>query len=392
MNQAILPSDLTGDAAGSRALQEALDMRAAARRARFRKNLLSLVIVLACTLLALGYAAFVQAPRYEAETRFSVRASSGASSAAPPSSFLTTGSNEGAAMGFVDGFAVNDYLRSRDAMLQLGEKIDLRLLLPQGVGNSARKPTEDELFEAYGKAISVNFNVMEQVNVLKVSAFSPSASQRIASELLVLAQDFVSRMDAQGVADSIAVAERRLRDAETRDLQAGNAIARWRAANNNVDPQAESAMIMQLISQIEQQLNAARLNYAKIAALNNAQHPLLEPARDQVTVLERQLAEARGRLTGSGNSQASRIRSYEQLKNSQTFANSNLEAARNGYQQAFLQTMRLRRYVTVIARPLSQQSPSSPRLALAALEGFLAGILLAFLFRLATDTVRIRRR
>lgn len=396
MTQATYPTDadIFEQPDGSRALKDALELRAAARRARRKREILYFMIVAIAGLSALAYGALIAPKRYSAEARFSVRASSEGSSAAPSAAgIISTGAGQGSAIGFVDGFAVNDFLKSRDCMRQLAKRIDLRRLLARDDSPFAPLssfPSEDRLYRAYRDAVRINFNMLEQVNVIEVSGFSPGASQQIGDGLLALAQEFVARMDEQGVADSLDVARRQLRAAEQQDIAAANALAQWRADNQNIDPQAESAMVMQKIGQIEQELTAARINYEKVAALGNPEHPMLEPARRQVSALERQLAQARGRLAGSGNSEAARLKTYEQLKNQQTFADNNLAAARNAYQQAFLQTMRLRRYLTVIARPVAGDRPSSPKIGLLGLEGLLGGFLIAFAASIALDIKRRR--
>jgi capsular polysaccharide transport system permease protein len=376
--------------AGSRPFKDALEMRASIRRTRRRRELLYVAIIAAAVLAAIVYGTTIAAPRYSAEARFSVRSSADTgAAAAPATTLISTGANQNAGVGFVDGFAVNDFLKSRDCMRQLEKITDLRTLLsPDGKRSNA---TEDELYREYLKAISPTFNMVEQVNVVRVSAFSPRASEKIGNALIGLAQDFVSRMDEQGVADSLQVAAQQVRTAEQQDVSAANALAQWRAGNRNIDPEAESNMVMQMIGQLEQELNTARINYQKILALGNPEHPLLQPAQEQVAALERQLGEARGRLAGSGSSEAAHLKSYEQLKNAQTFADNNLASARNAYQQAFLQTMRLRRYVTVIARPVSEDSPSSPNLALLALEGLLVGVVLAFATSIGLGFVKPKR-
>jgi capsular polysaccharide transport system permease protein len=385
MAQATYPSETASETAtGSRSFKDALSIRAATRRARRRRKLLYLGIVVAAVLCALAYGAVIAAPRYSAEARFSVTASAqggGGGGGSPTTSLISTGSSQGAALGFVDGFAINDFLASRDCMRQLGKVIDLRALLGHDgdpLASLPAKPSEEQLFRAYKAAVSTSFNMIEQVNVVQVNAFSPEASQRIAKALLAISQDFVARMDAQGVADTLDVSARQVHSAEAQDIGAANAIAQWRAANRNIDPQTESGMVMQMISQIEQELTTARINYEKVRAFGNPDHPMLKPAQQQVAALEGQLAEARGRLTGSSSSEAARLNTYEQLKNTQTFADNNLASARNAYQQAFLEVMRLRRYLIVIARPVLEDEPSSPKLPLLALEGCLAGILLAF--------------
>jgi capsular polysaccharide transport system permease protein len=376
---------------GSRPLKDALEFRASIRRTRRQREFLYLAIVAAAVLAAIVYGVLIASPRYSAEARFSVRSSADTSNAAAPATTLiSTGANQSAGVGFVDGFAVNDFLKSRDAMRQLEKRIDLRALLSPD-GKKSANTNEDDLYHQYQKAVSANFNLVEQVNVIRVSAFSPAASENIGNALLGLGQDFVARMDEQGVADSLQVAGQQLRTAEQQDVSAANALAQWRAGNRNIDPEAESNMVMQMIGQLEQELNTARINYQKILALGNPDHPLLQPAQQQVAALEQQLGEARGRLAGSGSSEAAHLKSFEQLKNAQTFADNNLAAARNAYQQAFLQTMRLRRYVTVIARPVSEDRPSSPNLALLALEGLLAGIVLAFATSIGLGFIKPRR-
>jgi capsular polysaccharide transport system permease protein len=115
---------------------------------------------------------------------------------------------------------------------------------------------------------------------------------------------------------------------------------------------------------------------------------MLQPARLQVEALQRQLASARGRLAGGKNSEAARLRTYSQLKNAQTFADSNLTAARDAYQQSYREATRLRRYLSVIAQPVASDVASSPNLWLLALEGLLAGLVLSFLASLGFSLSR----
>jgi capsular polysaccharide transport system permease protein len=381
---------------GSRALAVARDVRAASRRARRLREVTYLAVIVAGVLAALCWGMFVVAPRYEAEARFAVRGSSPQGQTSGATGLLSSGTNGGAVMGFVDGFAVNDFLKSRDCMLQLGKRVDLaKLLSPKGydpMSSIAAKPSQEALYKAYSQAVSVRFNLIEQENVISVDAFSPDGSQKIAGALLTLAEEFVQRMDAQGVQNTLDVDTARLREAEDQAMGAANAVAAWRSANRNVDPEAESTMVLQMIGQIENELTTARIAYAKVRAFGNPDHPMLAPAKMQVEALEGQLAGARQRLAGGDNSQASRLRSYTQLKNAQTFADTNLSAARDAYQQAVHETSRLRRYLTVIARPVAEDRPGSPNLALLALEGLLVGMLLAFALSLALGSVRTSSR
>ena len=374
---------------GSRALAVARDVRAASRRARRLREVTYLAVIVAAVIAALLWGQFVISPRYEAEARFAVRGSSPGGGQGGGTSLLSSGTNSamGAGLGFVDGFAVNDFLKSRDCMLQLAKRVDLPKLLSPGTTGS-----QEALYKAYSQAVTVRFNLVEQENVIAVDAFSPEGSQQIASALLKLAEEFVQKMDAQGVQNTLDVDTNRLHDAENQSMGAANAVASWRSANRNIDPEAESAMVLQMIGQIENELSTARINFAKVQAFRNADHPMLQPAKMQVEALEGQLAAARQRLAGGSDSQANRLRTYTQLKNAQTFADSNLASARDAYQQALRETSRLRRYLTVIARPVAEDRPSSPNFGLLAIEGLLAGMLLAFALSIVLGSVRTGRR
>lgn len=373
---------------GSRALVLARDVYGKSRRERRRRQLQFILIVLLTLAASMAWGALVVRPRYAAETRFSVR---GSADGPPPSALSTSLLSSGAAgssggAGFVDGFAVNDFIKSRDAMTQLAKRVNLNALL-----NVSPQEGNEALYKAYLAAISARFNLVEQENVIEVSAFTPDGSRKIAEALLALSQDFVGKMDAQGVENTLTVDGDQLRRAQDEAMRAANAVAAWRIANRNVDPEAEAAMVLTMIGQIETELNAARINYAKVRAMQNPDHPMLVPAQMQVAALEKQLADMRGRLAAGTGSQADRLKAYSQLKNAQTFADSNLTASRDAYNQAIHEMNRLRRYVGVIARPVASDVPTSPNMVLFAIEGLLGGLVLAFLASLATDLLRPRR-
>jgi capsular polysaccharide transport system permease protein len=294
--------------------------------------------------------------------------------------------------GFVDGWAVSDFLNSRDCMHQLDRKIGLRKYLVRSgldpANRLSKDASEDELFRAYASMVSVSYNMMEQIDVMKVSAFSPKDAQFISQALIDLAQEFVNRMDEKGVADALKVSKHAVDLAQQQDLEALAALADWRVKHGNIDPTADAAMLLTLVGQIEGELSTAQINLDKIRAMNNPDHPMLRPAQMQVAALQQRLSETRNRMSGAGNTEAAQLKTYEALKNAQTFADSNLAAARQNYQQAFTDTLRLQRYLSVIAQPVPETRPSSPNGVILLLEALALGFVLAFVGRLAMGYYR----
>jgi capsular polysaccharide transport system permease protein len=345
-------------------------------------------IVVAPVVLALVYVLCIATPRYEAESRFFVQSGSGQQSAGGgAANFLTTGNMSGMLGGFVDGWAVSDFLKSRDCMRQLDQRVGLRRYLVRGGLDPANRlsedSSEDDLYRAYQSSVKVSFNVLEQIDVLRVSAYSPEDAEILSRALITLAEEFVSRLNEKGVADKLKVSQESVRRAERKALEARDALTAWRTAHGNIDPTASVAMLLNLSAQLEGELSNAQISLDKIRALGNKDHPMLKPAQMQVAALNKRIVAVRHRLSGEGNTEAKQLKSYEALRNAQAFADSNLTLAQQSYQQAMVDTLRLQRYLSIIAQPVPTDRPSSPRTLTLLLQALAIGFVLMFITRVA---------
>ena len=342
-------------------------MRREVRERRLRRRLILFGTWLAPVVLTSIYLVAIATPLYSSEARFAVQSGqvtqSSQSGGAPMTSMLS-GGGAGVATGFVDGWLVQEFLSSRDCMRQLDRKINLRKYFT----NTSLDPfsrlspdaNEDQLYAAYHRQVRPSFNMIEQVNVLDVSARSPNASQIITKGLLEVTQDFVNRLNQDGLKDALRVSKKAVDDAQVQDAKALAALTKWRVSHSDLDPVANATMLLGQIGAVETNLSNAQANLDEIKALGNANHPMLKPAQDQVDALNRRIAELRARMVGQGNTSADQIQTYAELTNAQTFADSNLLQARQNYQQAFTNAVSLQRYLTIVAAPVAEVNPSRP--------------------------------
>jgi len=338
-------------------------------------------------ILAVLYLMYVATPRYTAESRFTVRANDQQSHTQPNNitSLISTGSN--ASSSLVDGWAVNSFLGSRDAMHQL-ERIGLRRYLTNTtldpMNNLMPEASDDALYDAYQSMVNVSYNMQEQVNLIKVHAFSPDDARAISVSLLKLAQQFVHNMDEEGIADALKVSQQAVTLAEQQARRALEDLAIWRIRNGNIDPAADAAMQLTQLGQLEGELNTARINLYKIQAMGNPAHPLMQATKIHISALQKRLTEIRQPQNGLGDTAVNQLKTYESLKNAQLFADANLATTRQNYHQAYISTLRLHRYLSIIVRPEPGDRPTSPNVPLLLLEAFILGLLLAFLYRILT--------
>lgn len=366
--------------------------RQSALRERRRHRWTNALIVIAPVVAAVVYVLCIATPRYEAESRFFVQSASGQpGGGGAAASLLTTGSG-GMLDGFVDGWAVADFLESRDCMQQLDKKVGLRrFLIHPGMDPAkhlSENASEDDLYRAYRSAVQVSFNSLEQIDVLRVSAFSSEDAAILSRALIGLAEEFVSSINERSVADKLKVSQESVKLAEQKALAAREALTSWRITHGNIDPTATVAMLLNLSSQLEAEFSTAQINLDKIRAIGNKDHFMLKPAEFQVLALQKRLTSVRRRLSGDGNTEAKQLKSYEALRNALAFADSNLTLAQQSYQQAITDALRLQRYLSIIAKPVPTDRPSSPRTAILLLQALALGFVLMFIARVTMALLR----
>lgn len=366
-----------------------------ARRTLRIQRCIMATLILFPVIVAVLYLMFIATPRYTAESRFSVRTQDqqNHSSLNNITSLVSTGSNP--SDNLVDGWAVNSFINSRDAMHQLDKKIGLRRYLVNTTLDPVNRlmpdASDDELYRAYQSLVNMSYNMQEQINLMRVNAFSPDDAQIISKALIELAQQFVHTMDAQGIADTLRVSQQAVELAEQEARKAQEGLANWRTKNGKIDPTADTAMHLSLLSQLEGDLNTAYINLYKLRALGNPDHPMMQAMKIEVAAIQKRLTDVRQHLNVLEDTEANRLKTYDALKNDQRLADANLATARLNHQQSFISTLQLQRYLSIIVHPEPGDQPSSPNASLILLEALVLGLLLALFYRIIIGAYRAFR-
>lgn len=360
------------------------------RRRRRRFSLIGLMLALLPLALTAFYVFVVATPLYTAESRFAIRGGD-VQQPVGVGGLLSSGSSGMGVSGFVDGYAVRDFLQSREAMDGLAKKIDLTKMLTEHPADPLvslpDNPSPDELYRAYKSLVTVRYNMIEQIVVLQVEAFTPEDSVKISNALIDLSDTFANKMNQRALDDALKVAQEEVSRSEQRSAAARLEVANWRNRNANVDPTGDLTVLTNLIGQLEAQLAAAQTDLGQIKA-TQGDNPRRKSVETRIVTLRKEIDDTRQRLGGGSETVAKQLSSYESLKIAQDFADTNLASARQSLDQARVAILRQQRYVSPIAQPKADYTPTYPQKLTALGSALLVGLALAFLASVTGGLIR----
>ncbi|WP_236672176.1 hypothetical protein [Croceicoccus sp. YJ47] len=337
---------------------------------------LFLAAVVVPTMLAFVYFAFLASDIYVSEARFVVR--SPAKVAATSLGQMLSGSGLGGAS--EESNAVVEYLESRSALddanrdgllSQAYTAGDIFLLDRFG---GLLPPNQERFFDYYLDKVELEPDPTTQVLHLRVSAFGPQDSQRIAERLLERSEDLVNRLSGRARADALQVAESDAREAQERARAAAVELANYRSRTGIIDPEKEAIARLESIARLEDEMISARSQLDQLRQFT-PQAPQIPYLQSQVETLNREIERRRSGVAGRRGSLSSAGARYQVLQLDSELAAKQLAAAMVSLRDAQAEARGKRAYVERIAPPSLPDYPIRPRRIGGVLAVFVLGLL-----------------
>lgn len=319
----------------------------------WRARYFLLVVVLPTLLVAL-YVCVVASRQYVSEAHFVVRAA-GAGQSAGQGIGQLLGMGNGLPPAQAESLALGDYLTSHDAVAMLDGRLDLRRLFRRPGTDALSRlwadATPETLLKYYRGQVKLKFDDQTGITTMRVSAFTPEDSFRIASLLLAAGERRVNGLNRRAYADAVAVATQQLEAAQQELTGRQRAITRLRQGVHDIDPIRTGDARIQLRAALEGRLVSAR---AQLAAMRGAilpTSPQYVTARRQVAALAAQVAAEDARLAGGAGSLAAGLGDYEELRMRQDFASKRYAAAAAALESARQEAIRQQLFVVRVVEP-----------------------------------------
>jgi capsular polysaccharide transport system permease protein len=326
-------------------------------------NLMFAVIVVLPVSLATIYYTLIASDIYVSEAKFIVRGVKGQTIGGLASFFRTLG----IARAEDDAFAVQNFIRSRDAVLDLKKKFPLEKMYSRpGVDPIASygvfwAPTSlEQLYQYYLSRVEVAHNDVTGVTTMTVEAFTPEDAHLIASRLLVVSEELVNRMNGRASRDALQQARKVVGEAENAVFKAQQELTEFRNKENFIDPESASVKVIEVIAGLSAQLTDVRIAIAE-AQKNSPLSPNLDGLRIRERALSEQIAAESGKIVGNDQSIASKISAYERLVLQREFTDRALSLALDALEAARQEARGKQLYIQTIVRPNVPDEALEPR-------------------------------
>ncbi|PRH86333.1 hypothetical protein C5L14_19080 [Labrys okinawensis] len=328
-----------------------------------RRRLLWLTVVIAPTVAAVIYYGLWATPRYVSEAEFIVRGLSSSRLTGLDALFKTFG----IARTVDDTNIVQSYILSRDAVKQLQSDIDIKAIFSDPRADLfSRFPRfwESDSFEGlyahYAWRVKVIQDTTRGISTVHAEAFQAEDAQRIASQVLTLAERLVNRLNERAQADATRSAEEEVQRAEQRVLDAQAELTKFRNAATLVDPSKSSTSALDTITTLTRDLVQAQAQIQQLQQTSPST-PQIAVLQARVEALKARIETERGKLAGNDESLAVKVSAYERLTLNRDLADKSLAAATLSLESVRSKARRQQIYIEKIAQPNLPDEPMEPR-------------------------------
>ena len=313
------------------------------------------LFVILPTLLATLYYGVIASDVYVSESRFVIKAPDQQSATSPSIGAILQGSGLG--NGGEQTNEIIGYLRSRDALADLTEQVDVRAAFgSQRADFLSRFPqinqedSFEDLYAFYSSMVSVVPDVETGLTVLSVNAFTAEDAQALNLGLLTQSEDLINRLNQRVNSQAIAEAEVRVQEAQQRVRDARIALGAYRNSSQVLDPQQEGLGVLAVSNDLIAQESALRAQLTQIRRMA-PNHPSIPALEQRVAAVSRQIVEQTGRAVGTPDGLASRMTEYENLQVEQEFATQLLTVANAALEQARVEAQQQQYYLERVVEP-----------------------------------------
>jgi capsular polysaccharide transport system permease protein len=218
----------------------------------------------------------------------------------------------------------------------------------------------EALYRYYQKHVTVDLDNLSSISTLSVSAFTPTDAYQLNEKLLEMGENLVNQLNERGRQDMIHFAAAEVATAEQKAKAAALAVSNYRNLKGVFDPEKQSALQLQQVSKLQDELIATQIQLAQIRTLTQ-DNPQIPSLQKQIATLQSAINSETAKVAGGDRSLANKSTDYEGLMLERGFAEKQLAAAFTSLEQARNDAQRKQLYLERIVQPSKPDVAMEPR-------------------------------
>jgi capsular polysaccharide transport system permease protein len=334
-----------------------------AKGARWLVVSFTVVVVLPIVAASL-YFGFFASDQFVSELRFAVR---GTTERLIGTDALGTAGGLAYLNSSQEVYAIADYIRSRAAIDEVDQTIDLRRTFRAGEADWLSRlkdhASSEELLRCWRKMITVSTEAVSGLVSVEVRAFTREDAVAVASAIRSASEALVNRLQQRPREDMVNRAENEVRVARDQAAQARDQVARFRTLQGIVDPLDTARSLIDNVTELKAKLVALEVELASAKAATGSNAPNVQPLQARRDSLNDQIQKLERRITGTnvGERTSARLMAeYDKIEIGRTLAEQQVAVAEKLLDQLRIEAHRRQIYVDVIEGPTSPQSALFP--------------------------------
>lgn len=263
-----------------------------------------------------------------------------------------------------------EYIRSQDMVEKIDARLNVRAMFSREWPRDfifAANPDDhiEDLTDYWQRQVQVINDSTNGLITLRVSAFTPEDAQQIAAAVFEESSAKINELSAVARDDTTRLTKEELDKARGELTTTRQAMTAFRMKSQIVDPEADLAGQMGVLSGLQAQLAEALVAHDLL--LDNARptdHRVTQ-SQQKIDALRRLIDTERGKFGAegqgpAGESYAQLVAEYEKLAVDREFAEGAYRGARIAYEAALAEAQRKSRYLAAHIEPKVAQSSTEP--------------------------------
>ena len=323
------------------------------------------------------YLAFIASDQYVGEARLSVRAAPMDQLAGPGLSASVSRLAGGLIPQTLDQDAhiVADYLRSRAAVEDLSQMLDLQTMFRRpGLDFWARlktAPKAEELQSYWARMLRTTVDGSSGIVTISVRAFRPDDAKALAEACVRISEALVNKISERARTDAMRKAGEETRRAEGMMQKALGDLRAFRDKEGILDPGSAASATSQLLLGAMAERGRLQTDFFVLSRALAPTAPTVKALKDRIDAMDGQIEQLRSEMTqksAQAKTLSAALARFEELELQRIFAEKLYAVAQTGLERARIRAQQQQVYLTVFVPPyLPEEARYPERIAMSLL-------------------------